>query len=210
MDTADKIVLMFGVVVLIVVLPTAGFNILSNIDYKIEKGAMMVNLSKQSTINEIRANISSYFGNKQSFTYKDVFEWENFYLKYKDNLTEIVKVRSTDPTVILKNGVGKCQEFSILFASGCISVGLPVRIVNVVKLYYCDLPHSFNEVKLDGEWVQADTSINATTFYLNNTSIYHSWYWWQDIGKTYKLFSFDASGQCYDVTYYYASCTKIL
>jgi hypothetical protein len=153
--------------------------------FRREKGNVMVDLNDPDITSFIRANLTSYYGNIHSFSYEDIHEWINEYLVFVENFNGTK--RSNDPRVILTNGIGKCQEYGILFASACLSIGKEVRILHVAKSDFADLPHAFNEVKRNSSWVQADCSVNHDKLFLNDTSCYKNWYWWPKIGSNYEI-----------------------
>lgn len=175
------------------------FNSIEGQHFRFANSKDMVALQKIEVVNYFRANITTYFRDiNRSLTYEDIFEWENYYLRYNETRKIIY-----DPIEIFERGIGKCGEFSTIFAAGCISVGLEVKKVGVVTSDYREGIHSFNEIKKDGFWVQADTSINSATFFVNDTSIYHNWHWWSGLGTDFLVFTFDDKGQSNEVTNLY-------
>ena len=164
----------------------------------------MKNLERPVVLDAIRANITSYFGNdNRTYSLDDLFKWESAYVKFKEGP---LYNRSTDPRDILKNGWGKCGEFSILYAAACLSVGYNVSLINVVNGgFYFDTQHAFNEIQFqNGSWAQLDASdFTPTSLVFNNTSVYTNWSWWSKVGSTYIMIAFYGNGNYADVTYHY-------
>jgi len=107
---------------------------------------------------------------------------------------------STDPRDILQRGVGKCQEFSILFTAACISVGYDARTAAIVDMHFWNTPHAFLYVNLNGFWVEVDSSARAPDrLVVNDTSVYTNWSWFPGVGKEYYVFDFNAN-KAYNVT----------
>ena len=206
MDNSSKFVFIciFSVILIVLV---SGFqelilNPLNEYSFKNEKEKVVVNLNEPDITSYIRANLTGYYLNKTSFSYEDIHQWVNEHLTFVETFNGTK--RSNDPRVILDTGIGKCQEYSILFASACISIGKEARILQVVKTDFTDFPHSFNEVQVNGSWVQADCSVNHDKLYLNNTACYQNWYWWPKIGSQYKIIAFDQYGLSETVTWNYS------
>ncbi len=161
---------------------------------------VMLNLTKPDVINHIKANITAYFNRSNNFTIHDLFEWETHYISYENGT---LLERHTDLRRILEMQIGKCGEFSVLFASACVSVGIDVRLLTVADINHsANGVHAFNEVKLNGEWVQVDASwIDHLVF--NDTSIYEETDWYRLVGNGYRIYAFDKNGASEDVTYRY-------
>ena len=146
MDTSSKFVLVCTIVVIFIVV-FSGFqelvlNPINEYFFNNEKEKVVIDLTKPDITSYIRANLTSYYGNKTSFSYEDIHQWVNEYLTFVETFNETE--RSNDPRVILTTGIGKCQEYSILFASACISIDKEARILNVAKRDFTDFPHAFN------------------------------------------------------------------
>lgn len=83
--------------------------------------------------------------------------------------------RSNDPQDILKAGIGRCQEFAILFTAACLAEGYDARKAFAVKSDFTDAPHALCEVKIGGTWTQVDSNASAPEqFDINKTSVYQS------------------------------------
>jgi hypothetical protein len=160
---------------------------------------IMKNIEQPQALSTIRASIDNYFGEaKQNYTLKDLFGWQNAHLKWGSSFWWIFG-RSTNPRDILSSGVGRCQEYSILFTAACLSAGYEARIATVTKSDYTYSPHGFLEVKLNGTWTQVDSSAHTPTeLVINNTSVYQGWDWWP-LGDSYSIFTFDQN-HAYNVT----------
>ena len=70
----------------------------------------------------------------------------------------------------------------------------------VTKSDFSASAHAFNEVKINGSWVQADSSVTTARLILDETSVYQKWDWYPRIGKDYSIFAFGENGICEDVT----------
>jgi hypothetical protein len=160
---------------------------------------MMKAIDNPQVLNAIRANITAYFGGSNgTFTLQDLFEWQNKYLTYVATFPPSF-TRSNDPRNILKAGIGKCQEFAILFTAACLSVGYEARLAFVVKNDFTDAPHSFCEVNIGGAWTQVDSSASAPKqLDMNNTAVYLQWPWWP-LGTAYSIYDFDENNS-YNIT----------
>lgn len=168
----------------------------------------MTSFDQPAVLAAIRANITSYFGDtNRTYSLNDLFNWESAYMKFANGT---LWNRTTDPMDILANGQGKCQEFSILYAAACLSVGYNASLVIVVNRYfYFDTEHAFNEVHFaNGSWVQLDASdLTPTKLVYNDTSVYNGWSWQSGIGKTYIIIAFYSNGNHEDVTWHYMPLT---
>ncbi len=151
-------------------------------------------LRKVEVKNAIRENITAYFGTARNYTIEDLFRWENNYLKWADTLG--VFDRKSDPREILSFGKGKCGEYASLFASACTAIGIDVKIVVSEKADFSNGAHAWNQVLIDGSWVNVDASLSL----VNSTERYRAWDWWNGLGADYFIFSFDQTGICADIT----------
>lgn len=190
---------LLGIVFAVILFISAIFWINPPIEIKYKKyyEQVMLNLNQPEVINHIKANITAYFTRSDNFTIDDLFEWENHYMTF---VTCSMQNRSTDPCQILEIQLGKCREFSILFASACVSTGIDVRLLTVVDVNYsANGPHAFNEVRINGAWVPVDASWTSHLVF-NDTSIYEVSDWWSLVGKDYRIYAFDKNGVSEDVT----------
>jgi hypothetical protein len=86
--------------------------------------------------------------------------------------------RYSEPRSILQQGIGKCEEYSIIFVAACLALGYEARLLVSRQFYLAFIGlhgfHAWAEVKIDGAWIQVDPS--PTPFW-NDTSRYKSWPW---------------------------------
>ncbi len=160
----------------------------------------MRTIIRPEQLQAVNESIHEFFGpQKNSFTLTELFQWQNQHLSYKENMTNAERPEPI-PTDILEKKIGKCGEFAILFTGACISSGYDARIVTVINSNYTDGPHQFCEVKLNGTWMQVDSSAHAPNdLVVNNTTVYQNCYWWPLDTNGYSLFAFDANN-AYNVT----------
>lgn len=94
----------------------------------------------------------SYFRNLlgRNYTYTELYQWENTTLRWNDSSSMLVY---TDPIDIYEHHQARCGGYAILYAELCISQGYQCRIV--VGLFR---DHTWNEVKVDGNWTRVDAS----------------------------------------------------
>jgi len=78
-----------------------------------------------------------------------------------------IKLYSPKATEILSSHKGICYDFATLFAAMCRSQGIPCRIV---KGYYRNVYHAWNEVYLDGLWYKVDSTISINKEILKKKS----------------------------------------
>jgi transglutaminase-like putative cysteine protease len=155
-------------------------------------------LQQPDVANAIRANITAYFGSARNYTTEELFQWENKYLKWTDTIS--LFDRHSDPREVLSFGKGKCQEYAILFASACVATGKDVRLVVCEKSDFSNGVHAWNQVMINGSWVDVDSSLSM----VNSSERYRLWYWWSGLGKDYLIFSFVLNGICEDITSQFA------
>jgi hypothetical protein len=158
------------------------------------KSFVMKSMQKPGVQTEIRANITSYFGGSiRNFTVEELFQWENYYLTWAD---EMPANRPEDPREILKLGKGKCQEYAYLFASACVATGRDVKLMVCMKSDLSEGYHSWNQVIVNGSWIDVDSSLSK----VNSLTVYHGWDWWGSVGEDCFIYSFDLNGTCKDAT----------
>ena len=151
-------------------------------------------IQNPDVMDEISANITSYFDDSlRNYSIEELFEWTNHYLNWSDSISGN---RPSDPREVLKSGEGQCQEYSLLFASACVATNKDVRIVVCEKSNFLNGHHAWNQVILDGSWVDVDSSLSK----VNSLETYHGWFWWADVGEDCFVFSFDLDGKCEDIT----------
>jgi len=138
---------------------------------------IMKKLNKPATKEAIRNNMT------YAYNFTELFEWEHSYVKWVP-MGEIFD-RNTDPTKILASGKGRCGEFSILYASACLSLGYDARLLVSFRPYtYWEL-HNWVEVKVNDSWIHVD----PTDRIWNEPSRYKSW--WGEIGKDALIYAFE-------------------
>ncbi len=165
-----------------------------------EENAMKTLMQPQQ-LSAVRTSINTYFGSSnRSYTLQDLFQWQNAHLKYANSFPwTYTFYRPNDPIGILKAGIGRCGEFSVLFTAACLAEGYDARIAVVVKSDYSSGSHEFCEVKINGTWTQVDSSCHApNSLVINDTSVYKNWGWWP-LGNSYSIFDFDQSNG-YNIT----------
>jgi transglutaminase-like putative cysteine protease len=152
-------------------------------------------IQRPEVVSAIKANITAFFGGPiRYYTIEELFQWENYYLKWTD--TMLLINRHSDPREILNFGRGKCQEYSVLFASACVAMGRDVKLVICEESDYSAGPHAWNQVIINGSWTDVDSSLSM----MNSSERYRSWYWWSGLGKDYFIFAFDQNETCEDIT----------
>jgi hypothetical protein len=111
-------------------------------------------MSNQSTAQNLTTSKEvKYFKNllDGSYNYTELIVWEQQHLNFTNGALQ----RNDDPIEIYEYGIGRCQEFAILYADLCISQGYRCRIVENV---FND--HAFNEVlETNGTWIRIDASL---------------------------------------------------
>jgi hypothetical protein len=168
-----------------------------------EENAMKTLMQPQQ-LSAVRASIDAYFGNSNStYTLQELFQWQNSHLKYVNSFPfSYYFYRPNDPIGILKAGIGRCGEFSVLFTAACLAEGYDARIAVVVKTDYSTSPHQFCELKINGTWTQVDSSCYTTRLVINETSVYQKWGWWPLAQMGYSIFDFDQTN-AYNITSYF-------
>jgi len=165
-----------------------------------EENAMKTLMQPQQ-LSAVRDSISAYFGSSNStYTLQELFQWQNAHLKYANSFPfSYFFYRPNDPIGLLKAGIGRCGEFSVLFTAACIAEGYVARIALVIKSDYSTSAHEFCEVKINGTWTQVDSSCYTVRLVVNDTSVYEKWGWWPLDQKGYSIFDFDQNN-AYNVT----------
>jgi hypothetical protein len=168
-----------------------------------EENAMKTLMQPQQ-LDAVRASISDYFGaSNRNYSLQDLFQWQNAHLKYVNNFPwSYTFYRPNDPIGILKAGIGRCGEFSVLFTAACLAEGYDARIALVIKSDYSTSAHEFCEVKINGTWTQVDSSWYMMRLVVNETSVYEKSGWWPLQQMGYSIFDFDQK-HAYNITSYF-------
>jgi hypothetical protein len=100
--------------------------------------------------------------------------------------------RYNDVLEIVKARTGRCSEWSILFGAILNSVSMEARIVHDY------LDHCWNEVRLDGKWIHADSTLDYPS------SLDHPHFYEQNWKKNYLYVLAFTSDKLEDVTQKYS------
>jgi hypothetical protein len=155
---------------------------------------IMQTIMQPKQLSAVKDSITAYFGDSnRACTLQDLFQWQNSHLKYVNSFPFLF-IRPSDPIGILKAGIGRCGEFSILFTAACIAEGYDARIATVTKTDYSTSPHGFCVVQINGSWTQVDSSCyTPSKLVINETSVYQKWGWWPLSEMGYSIFDFDGN-----------------
>jgi hypothetical protein len=110
---------------------------------------LMVNLSRP----DCQAYLNELFVTKQNYT--QLLYWESKNLNYSND----VITRQNDPREIISYHLGRCGEFSILYAAVCIANDIPARIVSPAIIIPGVVDHVWVEINpsKDGvTWIPVD------------------------------------------------------
>jgi hypothetical protein len=160
---------------------SAGYIIGSNYAFSIGRTEVTAkiryheNVALNLSSNDVIAKLKQMFTKKLNYT--QLLTWESARLNYTEGAIE----RHTDPIAILDYGLGRCGEFSILYASICLANGIPARLVTDAVV-----DHVWTEVNpsIDGKtWIHVDPTqscvriLSGESIYrepatVNNTSFY--------------------------------------
>jgi hypothetical protein len=90
----------------------------------------------------------------------------------------------------LEQGIGRCEEYSIVYVAACLALGYEARLLVSWQFYLAFVGlhgfHVWAKVKLNSSWVQVDPS--PTPFW-NDTSGYKNSEWGPRI--TLNVFAFE-------------------
>jgi len=166
--------------ILLVLLQDHGFNIMRN-------------------LNSEKTTLRSMFDRNYNFT--ELYQWEHdrvIFVKGDEKFE-----RSDDPIRILQVGKGKCGEFSVLYVALCLAHGYESRLVvaaDIVFPPYFVTPHSWAEVKVNGQWVHVDPSDQVW----NQSEMYGGRSWGKRVGLNVRVYAFVDGGMA-DITWNYVN-----
>lgn len=143
---------------------------------------------------ETKLNMASQLDRKYNFT--DLFAWEHSKLTFTSDLQSWFE----DPIEILQSGKGICVQFSIVYVSACLALGIPSRLVVATNATTWQTIHVWAEVNLNNSWVHVDPSDQVW----NSSSRYLKWDWGEYIGRDVKIYAFQPE-KCEDVTQRYGT-----
>ena len=102
---------------------------------------VLLNLSSSDILTELRHKFP------EKLNYTELLTWESTRLNYTQ---KPIENRTTDPIEILKRGLGKCGEFSIVYVSICLANDIPARLVT--------------DLVIDHMWAEANPSKDGRTW----------------------------------------------
>jgi hypothetical protein len=149
------------------------------------------NLEVSKRINDdgIKLDLRNRFD--RSYNYTELFLWEHQHLNFTWDKIE----RHTDPIEILNYGKGRCGEFAILYAALCLAHGYECRFdTNIFG------DHQWVEIKVDGEWIHFDPSLDPSDPRINDRYTYE-----RDWKSSLILVLAFENSSFYDVTNLYRS-----
>lgn len=125
--------------------------------------SVLLSLSSNDIMTQIRQNFS------EKLNYTELLAWESTRLTYTK---EPIKNRTTNPVEILKRGIGKCGEFSIVYVSICLANDIPARLVTgaVVDHAWAEV----NPLKDGRTWIHVEPTDSCVRIQKGEKSIYDS------------------------------------
>lgn len=94
---------------------------------------------------------------------KDVYDFVVENIRYdSDKVFDLLYDYLPDIVNTYTTGEGICYDYASLFAAMLRSVGIPTKLVKGYASYAPDVYHAWNEVYIDGEWIVADPTRDAT------------------------------------------------
>src|SRR5271157_1327325 len=150
---------------------------------------VMSNLDSGGT----KAGMVSRIGGAYNFT--GLFDWEHSRLSFNEDSAGWFD----DPVVILNDGKGICEQFSVVYVSACLALGDQARLVVAANATGWSFIHVWAEVYFNGSWVHVDPSDQVW----NQPLRYQSWDWGSHIGSDVRIYAFE-NGKVTDVTSNYS------
>lgn len=142
---------------------------------------------------ETKAKMVSMLAGTYNFT--GLFGWEHSRLSFNEDSAGWFE----DPIVILDEGKGICEQFSIVYVSACLALGYQARLVVAANTTDWSFIHVWAEVNVNGSWVHVDPSDQVW----NQPLRYLSWDWGSHIGSDVRIYAFE-NGKVMDVTLTYS------
>ena len=102
---------------------------------------VLLNSSSGDILTELRHNFP------ERLNHTELLTWESTTLNYTQ---KPIEKRTTNPIEILKRGLGKCGEFSIVYVSICLANDIPARLVT--------------DLVIDHMWAEANPSKDGRTW----------------------------------------------
>lgn len=134
--------------------------ILSNLDFYLGFGKylrIMENAYSQESITALQETVDG------NYTYEELMNWvrknldfdktKNKFPRYAGPINVLIHGVSV-PQKILEGGIGRCEEFSVVFVAVCVAHGYDARLVRSVS----PGDHMWAEVLVDDEWIHVDPS----------------------------------------------------
>ncbi len=152
---------------------------------------LMHNLNSSQTKKAISTQLNGQYNQTE------LFNWEHTKMVFNQSTAGYFE----NPLQILSDGKGICFQWSLVYASACLSEGYQCRLVASVDTTSWNAIHMWTEVFYNGMWVHVDPSDSVW----NNPQRYHdpSWGWGQLIGSQVRIYAFQ-DGSYQDVTATYA------
>jgi hypothetical protein len=116
----------------------------------------MENMYSQESISNLKEESSNY-------SYQELLDFVKDELIFDKNKTKFIRytgplnmvIYGVDvPLKILEGGIGRCEEFSVVYAAICVAYGYDVRLVRSCP----PGDHMWVEIKLDDMWIHVDPS----------------------------------------------------
>jgi hypothetical protein len=159
---------------------TSGFH-----DFEAHYLAIMKTLNSS----QCKLHMLSELGGKYNFT--ELFSWEHSRLTFESDPAGWFE----DPFEILSSGKGICAQFSIVYVSACLALGIQSRLVVATNTTAWNFIHVWSEVYFNGSWAHVDPSDQVW----NQPLRYQNWDWGKYIGQDVRMYAFD-DGKSEDVT----------
>jgi hypothetical protein len=139
--------------------------------------ALMKSLNSTQTKAAIAAQLNL------DYNQTDLFTWQKTKMVFAQDTTGWFE----DPIKILNSGDGICVQWSIVYVSACLALGLQSRIVVAADTTNWNFIHTWAEDLYNGTWVHVDPSDKVW----NSPSHYKSWDWGKYIGSDVKIYAFE-------------------
>jgi hypothetical protein len=151
--------------------------------------AHYLGIMKTLNSSQCKLGMLSELGGKYNFT--ELFSWEHGRLTFESDPAGWFE----DPFEILSRGKGICAQFSIVYVSACLALGIQSRLVLATNTTAWNFIHVWSEVYFNGVWIHVDPSDQVW----NQPSRYQNWDWGKYIGQDVRIYAFE-EGMSEDVT----------